>query len=132
MDLKTFQRISENQRILSELYERRKTIYNTVHSPSLSGIKKTTPADPTARAFDKLQAIDDQIAQITIKQADLLEPVLNWMYYSPEPVPVDVARILINRYILRKSWAETGRTVEITPAGCKNRIYRYFKNNGPL
>ena len=129
MDINTFKTIENNEKKLSDLYEKRKHVYYAVKSPSLYGIKKTTPADPTAAAFEKLQAIDEEIAQTIIKQADLLESMLNWMHYSPDPPPVEVARILINRYVLRKSWAETGRAVEISAAGCKNRIYRYFKNN---
>ena len=124
MEIKVFQDINKYQRCIDELYERRKGAYYAVQSPRLSGIKSTTPADPTAKALEKLTAIDEQIAKAEIKKAELLGPALDWMYSTP--VPVDVRRILINKYFCCLSWEATGRAVGSSASACRMMIYRYF------
>ena len=128
MDINTFKTIEHYQKQINDLFEKRKHVYYTVKSPSLSGIRATSPADPTAKAFYRLQAIDNKITDLICKNSEVTIEALNWMYNKP--VPVDVRRILINKYMCGLSWKETARIVESTPAAARVMIYRYFKENG--
>ncbi len=127
MEISTFITIYKLQKQIDELSEMKKAVYYAVNSPSLSGIRSTSPADPTAKAFYKLQAIDEKITEAILKRSAAASSALRWMY--TKPVPVTVRRILINRYMMCLSWKDTGRRIGSNPETARIMLYRYFKDN---
>lgn len=43
-----------------------------------------------------------------------------------DPVPPEVVRILINRYLTGMSWKDTARRLKKSESAIKNMVYRYF------
>lgn len=128
MTLNDFRKIYKLRKTIDELCEKRKTIYNTVHSPNLFAPKMSRgrgAADPTAEAVYKLHAMDERIADHICELCDQIEEALDWM--KEEQTPPDVCSILIARFLSGKSWEDVGRSHEgATYNALKKRLYRYF------
>ena len=126
MDLKTFQTVERIGREIHSLAEARKEVYNTVHSPSMDGVRSSTRSDPVQKAMQRLYKIDEKISLLTIEKAELSISCLDWLFDPADPVPPEVVRILINRYLTGMSWKDTARRLKKSESAIKNRVYRYF------
>ena len=110
-------------------YEHREYLYNTVHSPSLSGIRIQQYKSPVEKAMERLQKADDRISQLMTIHADLEVAILNWLYddLHDNKTP-EFRRIVICHYLNGMSWKDTA--LHVLQSGnegtAKNHIYRYF------
>lgn len=126
MDLQTFQKVERLSREIHSLAEARKNVYNTVHSPNLAGVRSSTRSDPVQKAMQRLYKIDEKISLLTIEKAELSISCLDWLFDPADPVPPEVVRILINRYLTGLSWKDTAHRLKKSESAIKTMIYRYF------
>ena len=116
------------QNMIDDLEQMKLNWYRPVHSPVLNGMPhSSTPSDPTASAFAKIERINDQIAMIQSELADELEEILNWLYDGTDKSE-EFQRIVICHYLNRMSWEATTRHVlgYYGTESAKNYVYRYF------
>ena len=120
---------------MDDLIDTRKMLYYTVHSPSFETISQTnTPSDPTAKAVNRIIALDEKIEVVAKEYTSAAVEVLEWLYsLGPEDV-LNLSQfrsIVICHYLRGMPWETVARTIfqtskRETP---KKRIYTYFKDH---
>ena len=124
--------VKKLQNEIDELEQMKLRWYRPVHSPNMDGMPhSTTPGDPTAQAFFKIEMINEKITVIQQQLADIVEEILDWLYtdLSDEILEQsELRRIIICHYIDGMSWETTTRHVlgYYGSDTAKKRVYRYF------
>lgn len=127
MNLEQFRDIERISKQIEGLSERRKEVYNTVHSPQLDGVRATHRSDPTQKAVEKLFAIDSKIADLIEQKAILESMALDWMYSDLNDIPPNIRRIMLLKFFSGSTWDEIGRRLGRKPSACRLALWRYFK-----
>ena len=120
-------RIRQKQNHIDDLEQMKLQWYRPVRSPALNGMPHgTTPSDPTATAFAKIEQINNEIAMIQSELADEIEEILEWLYQDDKSI--ELQRIIVCHYLNGMSWEATTRHVlgYYGTESAKNYVYRYF------
>ena len=124
--------VKKLQNEIDELEQMKLRWYRPVHSPNMDGMPHgTTPGDPTAQSFFRIEMINEKITVIQQQLADIVEEILDWMYTDLSDDSLEqseLRRIIICHYIDGMSWETTTRHVlgYYGSDTAKKRVYRYF------
>ena len=110
---------------IDDLERLRETLYFPISSPTFSEFHGTSPSDPTARAFDSLQRLDEQIDKSVAKLREEVCAVNEWLDTIEDS---ELRRIIICHYLTGMTWEQTTRHVlgYYGTDSARMRVYRYF------
>lgn len=96
--------------------------YNTYHSPSFYGVKRTTLADPVTTALHRIDNLTEELAGC----CESLIPFLDELMQIPDSV---TRTIIVEHYLLGYSWQKCTKEVYgiNRSESARVRIYRYLK-----
>lgn len=113
------------QKELEEIQRELDTLYLPLKSPHGSGTVSTTPGDPTAAAFHRIQRVEQKLIEKRDTIAHELEEIETWIDGLKDH---ELRAIIRAHYLLGDSWQRCTQRILCYDFSdsAKFRVYRFF------